>query len=226
MFRVVNGKDLTDEEYQIFVSKYNNNIKVKDIIKEMDLTYNQYRRLLNMAIENNAVIKRGHNNKKRRGQNTNAKYYYYDKRTKKYVVYNPVTKYVKLFYNEIDAKKYVEKIRKNNWTDTEFNRKNVPYNNPDAFLIEVEIEYNRNDIGYFRVKQSKQRSKDGLYFEYRYRDEFKKYHKLFAITIEDLKEKVLSNNLPWMSKKEMKAYIDKKMKEKSNRIKKAKKDIL
>mgnify|MGYP003553496874 CR=1 FL=1 len=32
------------------------------------------------------------------------------------------------------------------------------------------------------------------------------------MTIEDLKEKVLSNNLPWMSRDEMKDYLDKEKK--------------
>ena len=202
MFRVVNGKNLTDEEYQIFVSKYNNNTKVKDIIKEMDLTYNQYRKLLKMGVENKDVIKRKHSNKKRRGENTNAKYYYYNKASNRYVVKNPITRCTKSFLNEIDAKNYVEKIKENNWKDIGPIRRNVPYNSPNAFLIEV----------YFRVKDSIYPYNKQKCYEYRYRDKSKKYHKLFAMTIEDLKEKVLSNNLPWMSRSEMKDYLDKEKK--------------
>lgn len=212
MFRVVNGQNLTDEQYQIFTVKYNNGVKIKDIMKDMDLTYNQYRKLLKMGVENKDIIQRKHSNKKARGKNTNAKYYYYNKSSNRYVVKNPITRCTKSFINEVDAKNYVEKIRENNWKEVGPNRRNVPYNSPNAFLIEVEIEYNRNNLGYFRVKDSVYPYNKRKCYEYRYRDESKKYHKLFAMTIEDLKEKVLSNNLPWMSRTEMKDYLDKEKK--------------
>lgn len=208
MFRVVDGKELTEEQYQIFVSKYkNNDIRVKQIRDDMGITYGEYRRLLEMGVERGDLEKRHRNNVKTRGKN-NAKYYSYNKRANRYVVKNPITEKSRLFPTEKQAKEYVKRIKNNNWIDEEPVKKYTPRCGPLSFPLEVRKEYYGNKVGYFRVKKTSQTTKDGSqYYCYRYYDDLKKYHGLFSTSIEALKEKVSSKNLPWMNKDEMYNFL-------------------